>query len=111
MFGQSTNSEVLGTVAHPVLWTRLCLRCDGLLKVLAPGLNRPTVPLFGDESLLVVFSDEVPDGDANFFDERGGLPKPMGNEPWTAPDAIGFTVHVLGSVEAVRARKPTMPPG
>ena len=64
-------------VAHPVLWTQLCLRCDGLLKVLAPGLSWRTVPQFGDEPLLVVFFDEVPDCDTHlFFGANEKLPTP-----------------------------------
>ena len=55
-------------VAHPVLWTHLCLGCDGLLKVISPGLSRRSVPQFLDQPLLVVLLDEVPHSVPHLFD-------------------------------------------
>ncbi|MCX6602566.1 MAG: serine/threonine-protein kinase, partial [Acidobacteria bacterium] len=62
LFDGETVTHTLAdvVVAHPVFWTQLCLRCDGLLKVLAPDLSWRAVPQFGDEPLLVVLLDKVP---------------------------------------------------
>ena len=43
------------------------LGCDGLLKVLSPGLSRRSVPQFLDQPLLVVLLDELPHRGPYFF--------------------------------------------